>query len=182
MILPFLAESWQGWMGGRLRKRFSTLPLKLIPANGSLRAVHSYEGSESLLIKSADHIVKPLTYFIVFPPPQPLRSVSPSSLSFLIPPPNSFLHQPPFHPVAASYFGCTRKILLHPIVFQSGWHLSVREGCGRCRFINCDLLLQPPFGNIVLPRVCLKCAKRRQHGCWGVFALMAPGFARQYYT
>ena len=84
MILPSLAESWQGWMGGRLRKRFSTLPLKLIPANGSLRAVHSYEGSESLLIKSADHIVKPLAYFIVFPPPQPLRSMSLPFLSLFL--------------------------------------------------------------------------------------------------
>ena len=46
-----------------------------------------YEGSEFLLIKSTDDIVKPFPLSIVFPPPQSLRSVSPSSLSFLIPPP-----------------------------------------------------------------------------------------------
>ncbi len=41
--------------------------------------------------------------------PQPLRSVSGSSFSFLIPP-HSFFRQPPFYPAAASYFGFTRKI------------------------------------------------------------------------
>jgi hypothetical protein len=42
--------------------------------------------------------------------------------------------------------------------------------------------LQPPFGNIVLPQGLPKMRENAfQQGCWGVFALLAPGFAKQYY-
>ncbi len=103
MILPCMAESWQGWMGGGWRRGFSTLPLKLIPANGSPKAVH--RDKERFLMRSRSPFPCPVhrdaTFpgdgglmakisFPVFPPPQPLRSVSGSSLSFLIPPPLLF--------------------------------------------------------------------------------------------
>jgi len=53
--------------------------------------------------------------FWVCPHPQPLRSVSGSSLSFSSPP--SSTGQPPFHPAAVSYFGYTRKLSPLPALF-----------------------------------------------------------------
>jgi len=67
----------------------------------------------------------------------------------------------------------------HPIVFRSGWYLSVKKGYGWCRFINCDLLLRPPFGNIVLPQGLPEMRKNAsQHGCWGRFCAPAAGICQ----
>ncbi len=61
-----MAELWQGVMGGRIKKGIYDYDAKADFGKRFPSSRPQDEGSEFLLIKSADYIVKPLFFFKVF--------------------------------------------------------------------------------------------------------------------